>query len=290
MRDKQNEPGKVVKRYKKYSAKNLDLAYKAVIEKGLPVYRAARKHGVPGQTLRDRVKGIVDHENAKQGGHTFFSQKEELIIVEHVKTMAELGYGFTHTQLKHVGGKIAYEHGKKENSKPLSNCWLYGFLKRWNNEIAAIKPYDLDNSRSKSTTAENVRDFYLDFPQIFGTNNRPDKSQVTDECSSEQESHIENEKLEPKIKKKRNTKSKTMSNESPVEISEESDVEGKADGTDVCCVCKKENSPRLKEFPNLKIVNWGQCDKCCHWVHLTLCTNVNVIRRHSTFLCPHCVM
>lgn len=57
---------------------------------------------------------------------------------------------------------------------------------------------------------------------------------------------------------------------------------------DLCCICKRMSPPRLNEYPDLKIVNWGKCDQCGHWVHLMFCSPVRVIRRHTEFKCPHC--
>lgn len=61
-----------------------------------------------------------------------------------------------------------------------------------------------------------------------------------------------------------------------------------SDDTAVCCICKKNSPPAINELSTIKIVNWAQCDICQHWVHLAFCTTIRVVRRHSTFLCPHC--
>ena len=68
----------------------------------------------------------------------------------------------------------------------------------------------------------------------------------------------------------------------------ETDSEDEIDDDVPCCVCGKVTPPTLRQDPNIKIVTWAQCDKCDHWVHLSLCTEVRVVRRHSTFLCIHC--
>ena len=68
-----------------------------------------------------------------------------------------------------------------------------------------------------------------------------------------------------------------------------SDSDEDGDVSDACCVCMKKSPPNLQSLPYLKIVNWAACDKCDHWVHLTFCSKVHVVRRHSDFLCPHCV-
>ncbi|XP_060573021.1 uncharacterized protein LOC132730954 [Ruditapes philippinarum] len=72
-------------------------------------------------------------------------------------------------------------------------------------------------------------------------------------------------------------------------ISSEAETEsGSEDESSNCCVCHKFSPPALKQCTSLVIVKWAQCDKCHHWTHLSFCTEVRVVRRHSEFLCPHC--
>jgi hypothetical protein len=67
------------------------------------------------------------------------------------------------------------------------------------------------------------------------------------------------------------------------------DNEESDDESGVCCVCNQFSPPNLHTRPYLKLVNWGYCDKCSHCVHLQFCHEKHVLRRHDTFLCPHCV-
>lgn len=60
------------------------------------------------------------------------------------------------------------------------------------------------------------------------------------------------------------------------------------DEADNCCVCGSYSPPNLNDKPHLKIVNWGQCDECGHWVHLSFCHEKKVLRRGDRFLCVHC--
>ena len=83
-----------------YDRSNLLKAYNAVKEKRLPVKVAAPQFGVPVMTLRDRVLGKVSLETTKPGPDSLFSMQEELTLVEHLETMAQMGYGYTHAQLK----------------------------------------------------------------------------------------------------------------------------------------------------------------------------------------------
>ena len=62
----QTKPVKATRKYRSsYSAQALLGAYESVKLKGLSVHRAAIQFSVPEQTLRDRVKGRIDHTNLK---------------------------------------------------------------------------------------------------------------------------------------------------------------------------------------------------------------------------------
>lgn len=71
----------------------------------------------------------------------------------------------------------------------------------------------------------------------------------------------------------------------PVENIESSDEEVLE--SEKCVVCRRF-SPDTSKRPYVIIVSWGQCDQCKGWVHLSFCTNVKVLRRGDTFLCPTC--
>ena len=62
--------------------------------------------------------------------------------------------------------------------------------------------------------------------------------------------------------------------------------------SEACCVCNLHSPERLKDRPYLVIVKWVKCDNpaCTHWTRVKFCTKEAVIRRHSTFLCPHCLV
>lgn len=69
-------------------------AYSLVKDEEVSVLRAANTCGVPETTLRDRGIGRVDPETG-MGSVPLLSQLEEVQIVNHVKTMADYGYGYT---------------------------------------------------------------------------------------------------------------------------------------------------------------------------------------------------
>ena len=156
----QGKPTEYDKKYRNYTPESLHCAFKAVREKGLNVNKAALQYGVPAQTLRDRVNGSVDPYHFIKGKEPTFSHEEELTLVEGIETMAELGYGFSNKYLHYTAGELAYDLGKKKTIKALSNNWLYGFLKRWNERQASMKPQKLNSNRARSTTPEKVKSYF----------------------------------------------------------------------------------------------------------------------------------
>ena len=87
--------------------------------------KASKSYGILYQTFKDQWTGVV-----KVGKKTLTNKNEQETLVEQVTGMSQLGYGYTHVQLKHFAGELAFSLGRKQNSKPLSNNWLYGFLAR----------------------------------------------------------------------------------------------------------------------------------------------------------------
>ncbi|KAH3694478.1 hypothetical protein DPMN_081918 [Dreissena polymorpha] len=90
---------KRVEKHKGYSQSALTNANKLVKETGIPIKTAARQYGVPHNTFRDRIKGRVDPETTMTGSGPLFKLEEEAKLVEHIKLMADLGYGFTITEV-----------------------------------------------------------------------------------------------------------------------------------------------------------------------------------------------
>ncbi|CAC5414122.1 unnamed protein product [Mytilus coruscus] len=57
--------------------------------------KAALQFNVPRQTLRDRITGKISQDCVTTGRQPVFSLEEEARIVEHAKSMASYGYGYT---------------------------------------------------------------------------------------------------------------------------------------------------------------------------------------------------
>ncbi|KAH3738441.1 hypothetical protein DPMN_045075 [Dreissena polymorpha] len=89
----------------------------------------------------------------------------------------DLGYGYSNIEMKKLAGELAFKLGRRKRDKPLSNCWLYGFLRRWRERLSTLKPSALDSNRAKNTTPEAVQTYFHNLKNIIDTlhlENRPD--------------------------------------------------------------------------------------------------------------------
>ncbi|KAH3780237.1 hypothetical protein DPMN_158047 [Dreissena polymorpha] len=82
------------------------------------------------------------------------TQEEEETLIERITTLSQLGYGLTNAKLKQLAGVLLHELGRKPDNTPMSNTWLYGFRKRWDDRKVSLKPRALDINRAKLTTPE----------------------------------------------------------------------------------------------------------------------------------------
>ena len=78
------------------------------VKSGVSVMRATRKHGVPRQTLRDRVSGKVIH-GAKPGPKPYLSPVEEKELANYLVDVAKAGYGKSRSKIKGLAEAVAHE-------------------------------------------------------------------------------------------------------------------------------------------------------------------------------------
>lgn len=104
--------------------------YIEVMEKGMPVLKASRIFGVPRQTLRDRVKNVVSIDCVTTGRTPVFTLEGECYIVNHIKSMANLGYGYTRHEVD-IGTRFGENLGKRKHTDHLTLRWFSGFVSRW---------------------------------------------------------------------------------------------------------------------------------------------------------------
>jgi len=142
---------------------------------------------IPVQTLRDRVKGNVDHFKVHVWSESLFSHTEEEGIVEHLETMAQLGYGYTKCTSPTSSRR---SRPTPWNNNPFSNNWLYGFLRRLSDRLATIKPRGLDSGRAKNTTSEIVATYFDTLGDVmskYDLHNNPQRIYNVDETGLQPE-------------------------------------------------------------------------------------------------------
>ncbi|KAJ8320560.1 hypothetical protein KUTeg_002147 [Tegillarca granosa] len=153
--------------YKQYDLTALDNAFKAVREDGMSVHGAAKAYNVPLITLRDRVDGRVHIDCVTSGATSFFSQEQEYFLVEHIKTMSELGYGYTRSEVVTLASDYAVDLGFRDNGKDLTMKWFYNFIRR--------KPSSLTELRAKATSPECINKYFTELDRILTKYDLKDK-------------------------------------------------------------------------------------------------------------------
>ena len=137
----------MVKRRLQYDRAAVPKAFEAT-QKGMSVYRAAKKFRVPESTLRDRTRGLVSLDARPGFDAAIFSKTEEQKLVGHIKHMAAIGHGYNKKNIQQVAKEYALFLGKEvKAAKELSNSWYYGFTQRWP-EVTITKPKKTNGSES----------------------------------------------------------------------------------------------------------------------------------------------
>ena len=114
---------------------------------GVSANEAARQHGVPPSTLKDRLSGRVLH-GSKPGPHPYLKPSEESELSDYLITAAKVGYGKTRRQIKGIAESVAKEKGILKG-KRISNGWWRRFLER-NPIISEVEDDGPKKSRVKA--------------------------------------------------------------------------------------------------------------------------------------------
>jgi hypothetical protein len=154
----------------------LSEAYKAVIEDGLAVERAAKRFSVPISTLKDRVRGRVDLDTVRSGPATVLNQEQEALLAGHLQTMAEVGYGYSRQETLNLASDYAFHLGAREKNHPLGFDWFYGFMSRWP-QLKVTKPRSLEVARAKYATETAISNYFGELKTILNKYNLMDKPQ-----------------------------------------------------------------------------------------------------------------
>ena len=149
-------------------------AYQAVREQNMPMLRASKQFGVPQTSLCDRVLSKVDPETVTMGKAPLFSNLEEANIVEHIKKMANYGYGYSRHELAGIAHDYAMQVGKRSKNNPVTIRWVDGFLGRWP-ELHVLKPRSLEQIRAKMTSEMIVNNYFEELQTVMKKYNLTDK-------------------------------------------------------------------------------------------------------------------
>jgi len=144
------------------------------IEQGLPVERVAKKFGIPINTLKDRVRGKIDIDTVKSGPSPSFDIMQETLLCEHIKTMAEIGMGYSRQETINLASDYAIHLEIKKQGERLSLKWLYGFLGRWP-ELKVKKPQSLEIARARSATKTTIENYFKELNNILTKYHLTDK-------------------------------------------------------------------------------------------------------------------
>ena len=77
----------------------------------MSVYRAAREYQIIESTLRDRAGGNVTLD-VKIGIETLFKESEESHLVDHIKHMSSIGYGYNKSGIQFMVRDYAISQNK----------------------------------------------------------------------------------------------------------------------------------------------------------------------------------
>lgn len=136
--------------------------------------QAAKRYDVPITTLKDRVRGRVDVETVKSGTPPLFTQEQESTLATYLRTMGEIGYGYSRQETINLASDYAFHFGIRDKNHPLSQRWFYGFLNRWP-DLKLVKPRSLEIARAKSATPTAINNYFNELNRIMTKYNLKEK-------------------------------------------------------------------------------------------------------------------
>ncbi len=106
----------------------MEAAMEQVRKGTMSMNKAAKFHGVPATTLKDRMSGRVQH-GSKLGRRRYLDDEEEDALAEHLLEVASIGYGKTRSEVKFVAEKVAAENNLLLKDK-ITDGWWHRFKER----------------------------------------------------------------------------------------------------------------------------------------------------------------
>ena len=113
---------------KQWTNESMEAALEAVRKGPISINKAAKLHGVPSTTLKDRLSGRVLH-GSKPGPVKYLNEEEERALSDHLIKAAKTGYGKTRKQVKAIVENVAREK-RLLRSEHVSDGWWRQFMER----------------------------------------------------------------------------------------------------------------------------------------------------------------
>ncbi|KAJ8314032.1 hypothetical protein KUTeg_008593 [Tegillarca granosa] len=85
----------------------------------------------------DRITGRIDVDCVTTGRTPSLDMEEKAKLVQHISSVADLGYGYTRQEVTDLASDYALQLGKRQN--PFTLNWFEGFRNRWET-IRVLKP------------------------------------------------------------------------------------------------------------------------------------------------------
>ena len=169
---------------------NMQRAIQAVRNNVMGLKRAANEFGVPRSTLQRRCRRNDDDAAAAEKVlgrfRPVFSQEMELQLVNHIKRMEGMLFGFTLAQLRRLAFDFAdangIDHPFNRTTQEAGKDWAHQFMARHRDTISLRTPEPTSAARARSFNRENVGSFFNLLEKVQDTNKfSPDRIYNVDE-------------------------------------------------------------------------------------------------------------
>ena len=142
--------------------KKLEAAVKLVSENNMSVTTAAKKEGVPRETLRRWVEKGAPSRPYSGSFQSVLTPREEGDIIEAIITAAKFGWPCGTIEIQHMVKEFLDSSGKttvfKDNFP--GKDWIIEFKRRHNNQIRPRKAELLTKAREKTLTSAALEEFF----------------------------------------------------------------------------------------------------------------------------------
>jgi Tc5 transposase DNA-binding domain/helix-turn-helix, Psq domain len=124
----------------------------ADIANGVPTKTAAKTHGVPRTTLRDRISGSQNHRSAYSNMQRLSPEQEDHLAAW-ILQQESFNYAPTHAQVRAIATSVLKQAG---DYQPLGKKWTTHFLNR-HLELKTKLGRRTDWERINAAILENIR-------------------------------------------------------------------------------------------------------------------------------------